>query len=263
MPFAIMRMEKIKSVSKGSARLKHSRREIACPTADPHRKSLALSCSPLSRDDWKKSFKEIFHERTNGQKVRKNAVYAVEIVLTFSPGAVPQEQLKNWTGASINWIGAEFGGRENIIDARLHLDEATPHIHAFVVPIDEKGRLNARHFVGGTSSRFSELQTSYAKAVEQFGLDRGISKKITHAEHVASQRWHAENADKEVRLQAYEKVFGQEQEWNFETFVEFQTTTADIQRRVEASNKPQELMQSPAGKDIPADNKGLYEREYE
>ena len=231
--YAIMRMEKIKSVAQGTVRLKHSRREIECPTAMPGQHNKLLANSPHMHEYKKKSFKEIFRERLKDQKIRKNAVHAVEVVLTFSPGAISDEQIPAWVWANMRWLEKTFGDPKNIIDARLHLDETTPHIHAFVLPIDERGKLNARAFLGGTNNRMSELQTSYAKAMQSFNLERGISKKITKAQHQSSLRWQAEQDKKEVRLKTYEKVFGTEPEWDFAKFVEFQTTQSDIEHNAE------------------------------
>jgi hypothetical protein len=66
-----------------------------------------------------------------------------------------------------------------------------------------------------------ELQTDYAKSVEKFGLKRGISRKITKAHHESSRRWHAENAEKESRLKAYEEKYGTEKDWDFDEMLEF------------------------------------------
>ena len=55
------------------------------------------------------------------------------------------------------------------------MDEVgSPHIHAFVVPIDERGRLNAKRFTDG-SRAMSALQSSYADSVKETGLKRGVS----------------------------------------------------------------------------------------
>lgn len=201
MGFAIMRQEKIKTVSSANARLRHNRREVPCKTADRTKRNKLL-VSEESRVFKDKSFKDIFKSKVGDQKIRKNAVKAIEVILTFSPGSIKSEDLQSWSKASMEWLRQIFG-RNNIVDARLHLDETTPHIHAMIIPVDERGKLNARAFLGGTRDRMVELQTSYAEAVKQFGLERGISKQITEAEHKSSLRWHAENAQKEARLQAY------------------------------------------------------------
>ena len=69
------------------------------------------------------------------------------------------------------------------IQYAVHHDEGTPHIHLVVVPLKD-GKLNARHFIGGHRDRMKELQDDfYEKVGKKFGLDRGISKEMTKAEH--------------------------------------------------------------------------------
>ena len=238
--YAILRMEKIKSVTKGGARLKHNRRQIECPTANKEKENKTLLVSPTAKEDKKKSFKEMFKERVGDQRIRKNAVHAIEVVMTFSPGAIlGEENIKKWAFDSVRWLADTFGGRQNVVDSQLHLDEATPHIHSIVIPIDEKGKLNAREFLGGTRNRMVELQTKYAEAMKEHGLERGISKQITKAQHKASTKYHAEQAEKESRLQAYETVFGTEKEWDFDKFVKF-NVALDEHRQAAALDVPGE-----------------------
>lgn len=104
-------------------------------------------------------------------KPRRGAVYAYEIVLGYSHGAVPTEKVNDWAQANIKWLGEVFGGDKNVLSAVLHLDEHTPHIHAIVMPIDERGHLCARSFTG-TRKKMFELRDSYAEAMECFGLKR-------------------------------------------------------------------------------------------
>ncbi|MBQ2376874.1 MAG: plasmid recombination protein [Clostridia bacterium] len=236
MGFAIMRIEKIKSVVAGNARLRHNRRETKCVTSNPGRKNICLIFSEQMRKDRNKSFRHIFHERTRGQKPRKNAVMALEVVLTFSPGAVPEEQLKDWAQDNATWLRKTFGN-DNIIDCQLHRDEKNFHLQTILIPIDEKGRLNARAFVGGTRQRMSELQTDYANSMAKYGLKRGICREITKARHESSLRWHERQAQKETRLQAYEKVFGVEETWDFDKFLEFQKTKAEIDKKEKATER--------------------------
>ena len=35
-------------------------------------------------------------------------------------------------------------GIENVINATVHMDEATPHMHLGIVPVTEDGRLSAK-----------------------------------------------------------------------------------------------------------------------
>lgn len=232
MGFCILRVEKIKSVTKGNSRMKHNRREIECPTANTSKKNVTVICNEQSMENAKKTFREIFRKMTEGQKIRKNAVHAVEVLMTFSPGSIKPENETEWAKSSIHWLAKTLGGYNNIIDAQIHRDEKTTHIHAIVIPIDEKGKLNARAFLGGTRDKMSDIQTSYGKEMERFGLERGISKKITKAQHKTSQQWHAENAQKEARLQTYEEKFGKEKDWEIDKAISFKKRESEIEKEI-------------------------------
>ena len=112
-------------------------------------------------------------------KVRKNAVYAYEVVLTFSREAEGSFDVYQWADKNIEWLKKTFnvGGNNNVISAMLHLDESgAPHIHAIVVPMDERGRLCASRFTPNPASLI-KLQTDYAKEMECFKLERGEKRK--------------------------------------------------------------------------------------
>ena len=51
---------------------------------------------------------------------------------------------------------------------------------AVIVNVEERGLFSASRYFG-KRQQVEDLQTSYAKAMEKFGLERGISKKITRA----------------------------------------------------------------------------------
>lgn len=82
----------------------------------------------------------------------------------------------------------------------------------------------------------SELQSDYAKSVEKFGLKRGISRKITKAQHTSSKRWHAENAEKENRLKAYEEKYGTEKDWDFDEMLEFRRLIRKEEKETESTS---------------------------
>ena len=54
----------------------------------------------------------------------------------------------------------------------LHRDETTPHLVAYVVPIDQKGKLNCKEFLGGRA-KLNKMQTDFANQVKDLGLTRG------------------------------------------------------------------------------------------
>jgi hypothetical protein len=62
------------------------------------------------------------------------------------------------------------------------MDESTPHIHALVMPV-ERGRINVRPWTDGPE-RLRKMQDSYARAVEDLGLERGIRGARARHEHI-------------------------------------------------------------------------------
>lgn len=205
--YAIMRIEKIKSVSSAGARLRHIRRVVPCPTATPGVRNIRVVMNEQMKENKNRPFKEIFKERVGDQKIRKNAVISVEVVLTFSPDGVSPDKYKEWVKENAEWLKTTFG-EKNIVECIAHKDEKTFHIHCQMILCDEKGKLNTRRFVGGHRDRMSELQTSYARQMEKFGLERGVNRKITKKKHESSLRWHAMQAEKEERLKQYERTYG-------------------------------------------------------
>jgi len=122
--------------------------------------------------------------------VRANAVLALEYVMTASKefyADADRDKLATWTERSMVWLRERFGA-ENVVAAVLHKDELTPHIQAVVVPITEAGRLSATHYVDG-AEKLHEMQTSYARAVEDLGLVRGVQGSV--ATHQTVQEYYA------------------------------------------------------------------------
>ena len=72
------------------------------------------------------------------RKIGTNQVRVIRVMLTGSQEdmkRLAQEgRLKAWCADNLTWLRKTFG-TENVVSAVLHMDEATPHIHAAVVPI--------------------------------------------------------------------------------------------------------------------------------
>ena len=188
MDYAVMRLKKIKSLSAFSGIEHHDQhREQLRHREHPERSGDNYHLRPAGHYSPDSTLAERFKDRTQGQKIRKNAVLAYEVVLSFSPSALNRIPPEEWVFSSCSWLADAFGGLVNIIDVAVHLDEKTPHIHAVVVPIDDRGHLNAKHYTG-SRQKLSELQDSYAAAMEPFGLSRGVKyyetkEKRYHQDH--------------------------------------------------------------------------------
>lgn len=186
MGYAILRTQKLKSGHAVRRSLTHAFREQDTPNADPMR---ACENTHIGAKSAKEALAR-FNARLP-EKVRKNAVLAVEYLVTASPedmhGKTRQEQDAYFRDA-LRWLQAKHG-TENIVYAGVHRDETTPHMYAYVVPIDERGKLNCRAFLGGARA-LTEMQTDFAKSVGQFhGLQRGIEG--SKAKHTTVKQYYA------------------------------------------------------------------------
>lgn len=123
-------------------------------------------------------------------KFRKDAVRAVELLMTaspefFDPAKPDKEKWNAWLKDSLAWLRQTWGA-ENVVSAVLHRDEETPHIQAFVVPIHD-GKLRAAHWLDGPA-KLSQLQDSFALAMGSQGLRRG--EKHSQANHTSLREFY-------------------------------------------------------------------------
>ncbi|MHC5761351.1 MobV family relaxase [Nostoc sp.] len=206
MSYAIARLKKLKRGNiSGSA--SHTARERETPNADPTQKNIRFigSLDPEERLEDLVLAKIGEHEQK--RKIRTDAVYCVELLLSASPsyfrpdcptqaGYYEPQKLDNWVEATHQWLADEYGNR--IVRAELHLDEATPHIHAYFVPLDDDGQLRCNHFFDGRQ-KIQQFQDSYSDTMRLIGLERGIrGSKAQHQDIKDFYRIVEEGRDLEV-----------------------------------------------------------------
>lgn len=188
--FAIFRMQKLASGSRGSGTLGQTLRHLK-----NHSESAEISNPQNSKynilrgcTDYKKVMSKIEllqqeHKKHNKRAVKKSAAVAVEFVFSYSKTAYNQteEFAKQFEQCIADFIKKEFS-MELVCVAR-HTDEDSFHWHLVVIPFDkEKKRFSARELLGD-KGRLSHLQTSFAECCKSLGLHRGISKEITKSNH--------------------------------------------------------------------------------
>ena len=127
---------------------------------------------------------------------RKNAVLGIEYIVSASPEFFEKG---NYVHSSYLQNACKFiyekHGMANVISTTYHFDEQTPHAHVVVVPIDAKGKLNCREFLGG-KEKLSTLQDEFHAHVKHMGrplaggvlLERGekygTTKYVEKTSHV-------------------------------------------------------------------------------
>jgi len=182
--FAIMRCKKLSGMGSVASSLQHCYRDRETPNADSDQTQYNQCYLSESTDEAMGRLRELLPE-----KRRKDAVLAIEYVMTASPEwfetATPRQQATFFTLSKM-WLEDKYG-KDRVVAAVVHRDEATPHLSAYVVPLTEDGRLSAKEFIG-SRSKMRDDQTSFAESVSQLGLDRGI--KGSQATHQTVQHYY-------------------------------------------------------------------------
>ena len=188
MGYAILRTQKLKSGIAVRRSLTHAFREQDTPNADPSR---TPDNTHIGAADVGEALAKFNDRLATQEKVRSNAVLAVEYLITGSPEDIhgkSREEQDAYFRDGLEWLKQRHGA-ENVIYAGIHRDEQTPHMYAYVVPIDERGKLNCRSFLGGAKA-LNQMQTEFAQEVgQQHGLQRGIEG--SKARHVSVQQYYS------------------------------------------------------------------------
>lgn len=194
MSFAIIRAEKIKTFSDITGSTEHTYRTRDTPNAD-------LSRSHKNYHQFKTDLElqQKIKERIP-KKRRSDAVLCIEHLITASPDwdGWGTSKERDYFNKSLDFLRNMYG-QDNVVGFSVHRDETTPHLVAYVVPLDEAtGRLNCKKWLGKRNA-LSELQTHFAKHVSDFGLRRGLEG--SRAEHTTIREYYsvANNVTKDFK----------------------------------------------------------------
>lgn len=188
MGYGIFRCEKLKTEGNLAGSLKHARREIFTHNANPEKtpNNILLTDTPTVESVLAK------YKALKPQKVRNDQVRAIEVMATASPDVMAkmtQEQQIQYLKECLAFANREFG-EKNLLHAEIHLDETSPHLTAFYIPLVEstnarskktKVGLNAKVLLGDRA-KYSQRQTDFYEQVsKKYGLERGeINSKAVH-----------------------------------------------------------------------------------
>lgn len=187
MGYAILRIQKLKSAVAVHRSMKHSFRAQETPNADP---TLAHENTHIGAQSVAEGM-AAFRARLPA-KHRKDAVQCIEYLMTASPDAMKgksRAEQDAYFRDALEWLRARHGA-ENVVYAGIHRDETTPHMYAYVVPLDANtGRLNAKKWLGGARA-LRDMQTSFAHDVGAVhGLERGVEG--SKAKHQTIKKYYA------------------------------------------------------------------------
>ena len=141
--------------------------------------NLFLKESKNLRADIDKEIKEYASDAL----VRSNSVMMCDVVFSASSDFFEQcfcdgedlfyEKADAYFKDCLRFAEAEFG---HVVNAVVHYDETTPHMHLQFVPITKDGRLSAKEVLGNRKE-YSERQDRFYESVgKKWQLERGIRK---------------------------------------------------------------------------------------
>lgn len=106
-------------------------------------------------------------------KIRANAVRGIEII--FSLPFNTQINLTEYFSSCVVWAGQHFSGQENIISAIVHLDQANPHCHVLLLPIQNK-RLRGSDMVGKKGDFHARHKSFSIEIASKYPLETSVNR---------------------------------------------------------------------------------------
>lgn len=174
--YAVVHMMKIKSGAVGGIQ-SHNNREHepkTNPDVDMSRSEDNYDLIPC--DNYKRSIKEKLSNLVESSRaVRKDAVVVCNFIVTSdneTMDALGADHQREFFQDSVKWFSDRYGA-DRVLNATVHIDETTPHLHIGVMPITQDGRLSAKAIF--TKTEMKAIQTEFARDVgEKYGLERGV-----------------------------------------------------------------------------------------
>jgi hypothetical protein len=182
MAYAILRTAKLKTMGEIGGSLAHNYRTRETPNADAER----TQDNEHHGGETPEAVLQAIRERLP-EKRRSDAVLCVEYLITASPEHFQDNDGAAYFASAVEWLKDKHGAA-NVVATSIHKDETSPHLVAYVVPLDDLGKLNAKQYLGG-KAKLSAMQTDFAEQVgRKHGLERGLEG--SRASHTAIREYY-------------------------------------------------------------------------
>ena len=189
--------------------------------------------------------------------IRSDAVRLVSVLVSsdhdFFANMDRQETARFFRTAA-EYLSERYGA-ENVVAAKVHMDETTPHMHFTFVPLTNDGRLSAKEIT--SRSKLRSLQDELPKVMQRAGFDvqRGIENSPN--KHVSKQQFSRELAINAAEQEKQEPVVEK-------PAVKIPVSEAFelVDKYIKTLNKEDDMARKKAdyiGKLIPSDNKIILE----
>ena len=198
--YACVNFEKIKNLNSGKGcmkyRYEHNTRETHIPkNVDPEMSKYNKTYVAMNEGEnyvslYRKEEEQILASKSM-RSIRSDAVKGIEAEIGYSkPESInlSVEEVYKWGEDVTKWLKDKFG-ENNVKHVILHCDEDVtyddsdpefknpekhmhPHIHAFIIPIDDRNHLNSHSYLSPTSLR--RMQSSFYEEVgKKYNMLRG------------------------------------------------------------------------------------------
>lgn len=203
MSYAIMRIQKIKSMQALREREKHNTRNKTVLNAD-NSKDITITGQTNLVPKVEALQKQL--DKVNKRKTRKDAIRAIEVLFTSDKSFFKRVDADQYFELCSEWLEETFG-RDNVLQKSIHRDEDVEHMHCILTTV-KNGKFNYSGYVNGRGD-LRALQDSFFKKVEHLGLERGQKAEITHAKYTSTKEWHkkVQNAEEKVKALSPENRF--------------------------------------------------------
>lgn len=186
MNYCILRAAKLNSFGSIAASAMHTFREIPTPNANEDRTHLNRTSGANTSVAVRAAVASALPA-----KRRKDAVLCIEYLITASPEWFLTSSAKahqDYFNEAVAWLRRRHG-QHNIVCLNLQLDEKSPHLVAYVVPLTMDGRLSAKDYLGGRQ-KLRAMQTDFWNMVGRpAGLERGLEGST--AKHATAKQYSA------------------------------------------------------------------------
>lgn len=174
--YAVVHMMKIKSGAVGGIQSHNNREHEPKTNPDVDMSRSEDNYDLISCDNYKRSIKEKLSNLVESSRaVRKDAVVVCNFIVTSdneTMNALGADRQREFFEDSVKWFSDRYGA-DRVLNATVHMDETTPHLHIGVMPITQDGRLSAKAIF--TKTEMKAIQTEFTRDVgEKYGLERGV-----------------------------------------------------------------------------------------
>ena len=180
MSYFVLHMDKFKKEAIRGIQ-SHNRREREShsnPDIDYDRSSANYELHESASTNYTEAIQRRIDALQLAKAVRKDAVRMCGLIVTSDSAffqSLSPEDTRRFFEESKAFL-MDFVGAENVVSAMVHMDEKTPHMHFFHVPVTQDGRLNANKIYTRQSLRKLQSELPAYLQSRGFAIERGVEQ---------------------------------------------------------------------------------------